>query len=69
MSDKPISEEKPNARRDVVKGIAVGVGGVSVSQWSKPIVETVVLPAHAQTTTPGETVLERPLQGGAIGRA
>ena len=65
MSDETKSQDEKNSRRDIVKGIALGVGGVSVSQWSKPVVETIVLPAHAQTTREGETVLERPLQGGA----
>lgn len=40
-------------RRDVVKGVALGLGGMTLSQWSKPVVETIVLPAHAQTSPGG----------------
>ena len=38
------------ARRNLVKGVALGVGGVSLSHWSKPVVQDVILPAHAQTS-------------------
>lgn len=31
---------------------------MTLSQWSKPVVETVVLPAHAQTT-PGGSITQR----------
>lgn len=60
MSDS--DNKKPDAskqaqdqrRRGVVKGgVALGIGGVTLSQWSKPVVETVVLPAHAQTSPGG----------------
>ena len=39
------------SRRDALKK-TVTVGGVSValSSWTKPVVESVILPAHAQTT-------------------
>jgi hypothetical protein len=40
------------ARRGVVKGMALGLGGITLTQWSKPVVESVILPAHAQTTGP-----------------
>lgn len=43
------------ARRGVVKGVALGLGGLTLSQWSKPVVETIVLPAHAQTSPGGGT--------------
>ena len=39
-------------RRDVVKGMALGLGGLTLTQWSRPVVESVILPAHAQTTGP-----------------
>ncbi|GJL83747.1 MAG: hypothetical protein DHS20C01_33810 [marine bacterium B5-7] len=44
-------EAVTKSRRDVVKK-TVAVGGITValSNWSKPVVESVVLPAHAQTT-------------------
>ncbi len=61
-SERDGAEPDGDKRRNVVKGLAVGVGGVSLSQWSKPVVETVVLPAHAQTT--GGVRLTEPAQGG-----
>jgi hypothetical protein len=39
-----------------VKGVALGLGGVTLSQWSKPVVETVILPAHAQTSPDGPSI-------------
>lgn len=50
----PSVDEKGQAsdgRRDALKK-TITVGGVSValSGWTKPVVESVVLPAHAQTT-------------------
>ena len=39
-------------KRRIVTGIAVG-GAVALSQWQKPIVQAIVLPAHAQTTGAG----------------
>ena len=50
MSKHESSDKSSEKRRSVVKGVALGVGGLSISQWSKPMVETVVLPAHAVTT-------------------
>lgn len=41
-----------DTRRRFVKGAALGAGGMTLSQWTRPIVEKVVLPAHAQTTGP-----------------
>ena len=35
-----------NSRRSVLKGLAVGTPAV----WAKPIVDSVILPAHAQST-------------------
>ena len=49
--------EKPISRRKVIKTLALG-GGVTTgtllfpSEWTKPLVEAVYLPAHAQTTGP-----------------
>lgn len=50
--------EAGNGRRKLVKGIAAGGGIVTGArfmpgEWSKPVVESVVLPAHAQAT-PGD---------------
>jgi hypothetical protein len=51
-----MSEDKNNSRRKVLK-IAAGAGLVAGSKanwesnkWTKPVVETVLLPAHAQTS-------------------
>ena len=45
-----------NSRRKILKqtlaGGAVISAGVASSKWSKPVVDSVVLPAHAQTSTP-----------------
>ena len=40
------------SRRDALKK-TVTVGGVSIAlaSWTKPVVESVILPAHAQTTS------------------
>ncbi len=53
MSEQQQPAKSPKGRRNIVKGIAVGAGSVTISQWSKPVVETVVLPAHATTTGVG----------------
>jgi len=63
MSEKQNNDDTQESRRGVVKGIALGVGGVSVTQWTKPVIETVVLPAHAQTTA-GRVVVTAAVQGG-----
>lgn len=41
------------SRRGIVKGVALGVGGLTLTHWSKPVVQNVVLPAHAQTSPGG----------------
>ena len=40
-------------RRKLLVGLTGGIAGISQipAQWSKPIVDTVLLPAHAQTST------------------
>lgn len=43
---------RDDKRRKLVKGAALGVGGITLTHWSRPVVESVVLPAHAQTTGP-----------------
>lgn len=46
--------QDPRARRRLVKSLAASGGlaavGKAVTDWNKPIVESVLLPAHAQTT-------------------
>lgn len=43
-------------RRDLLKALTLGGGAVTVTklpaQWTTPVVDSVVLPAHAQTTGP-----------------
>lgn len=52
--DEVLPEERDSAlsnRRDALKK-TITVGGVTIALggWTKPVVESVVLPAHAQTT-------------------
>ncbi len=51
-SSQDKSDKEAVKRRDIVKG-GLAVGGMTfmLSEWKKPVVETIVLPAHAQTTT------------------
>ncbi len=55
-------------RRDLLKALTIGGGAVATTQvpstWSKPVVESVILPAHAQTTE-SETTSTRTFFGGA----
>jgi len=45
--------KKRNAgRRKALKALAAGGGVAVLSKWSKPVIESVVLPAHAQATGP-----------------
>ena len=37
-------------RRRLVKALGAGASGVIVSQWSKPIVDSVIVPLHAQAS-------------------
>ena len=52
---------KKDSRRKLLKSIAAGSGAVVAGKslpesWSKPFVDSVVLPAHATTTDATETV-------------
>jgi len=52
MSDKKLGD----SRRKLLKSIAAGSGAIVAGKsmpnsWSKPVVDSVVLPAHAETTT------------------
>ncbi len=60
MEDKKITN-----RRKVILGLTGGIAGVSQlpSRWTKPVVDSVILPAHAQTsvtTTPAPTTTAAP---------
>ena len=46
----PKSSSSENSRRKALKALTLGTGAVMASQWSKPVVESVILPAHAQTS-------------------
>jgi len=37
-------------RRQALKAITVAGGGIVATKWSKPVVQSVVMPAHAQTS-------------------
>lgn len=45
--------KKSDPRRSLLKTLAVGgvAGAALPTQWSKPMIDSVVLPAHAQTTS------------------
>lgn len=48
-------DEAGTARRRLLKAVTAGIGGATIlphlpSSWSRPVVESVVLPAHAQST-------------------
>jgi len=56
--DQPITEAEaaqPGQRRQALKNILLGSGGVvaaaTAGKWVRPVVESVVLPAHGQTST------------------
>ena len=55
QSSAPRQGEQKPARRKVLKTIAAGGGAVALGkslpeQWSKPVVDSVLVPAHAQAT-------------------
>ena len=52
QQQSPVSGARDDKRRKLVKGAALGVGGITLTHWSRPVVESVVLPVHAQTTGP-----------------
>ncbi|MGA8259398.1 MAG: twin-arginine translocation signal domain-containing protein [Arenicellales bacterium] len=52
MNDKPGKTAKNTSRRKLltgtaVLGAAIGAGGVLPKEWTRPVVESVLLPAHA----------------------
>ena len=46
------TQDKDDSRRSLLKKLAVGglAGAAMPSQWSRPVIDSVVLPAHAQTS-------------------
>jgi hypothetical protein len=58
MSDKKSADEKLEKRRKALKNILAGSGTVVSAaamqdKWARPVIETVILPAHAQTSFVG----------------
>lgn len=55
--DKTPAATPASARRRLVAGIglgsAAGVAGMLPARWTKPVVDSILLPAHAQATQPG----------------
>lgn len=66
MSDKKTTEstaDTSSGRRRLLKAIAGGGGALAAGaslpdKWKKPVIDTITLPAHAQTTPPADE--ERP---------
>jgi len=55
MSDNTKNDTKTNSRRQVLKATLAGTGAVIAGkslpeQWSRPVVDSIVLPGHAQTS-------------------
>ncbi len=64
--DNPLTESRSEkqrpARRKLLKSIAIGGGAAALGktlpeQWSKPMVDSVLVPAHAQATQPPQRSL------------
>ena len=54
MSEEKDTKSTSNSRRKALKTIGVGgvLAGSIPSSWTKPVVKSVILPAHAQTSQP-----------------
>jgi len=51
-TDQEVDIKNKNRRKILAKGSAIaGVAAVSQTQWAKPIMDSIILPAHAQTST------------------
>ena len=58
MSEDTKTNKNTNARRAILKSMAAGGGAIAAGKmvpekWTQPVIESVVLPAHAQTS-PGD---------------
>jgi len=47
------SRSTDSTRRRLLKGITIGGTAFTVSEWSRPVVESIVLPAHANGSPGG----------------
>jgi len=55
-SDKPSGDRRKTLKTLLVgSGVALAAGKTLPDKWTKPVVDSVILPAHAQTTTPPDT--------------
>ena len=68
MTDKNSSE----SRRKLLKSIAAGSGAIVAGKslpesWSRPVVDSVMLPAHAQTSPPVQTIFAGPSDPSSVG--
>lgn len=53
MTDKKSNENRRNLLKSIAAGSGVIVAGKSLPEsWSRPVVDSVMLPAHAQTSPP-----------------
>lgn len=70
-TDNEHPEQKKQKRRSTLKTLVAGGGTLTLSalpsQWVKPVVDAVTLPAHAQTTGPAAALNGFNVQGQAIG--
>ena len=65
MTDKKSSESRRNLLKSIAAGSGVIVAGKSLPEsWSRPVVDSVMLPAHAQTSPPGSTIYASAFSGG-----
>jgi len=61
--------EKKISRRDLIKALIAGSGGIVAAgfvpeKWLQPVVKSGVLPAHAQASAPEPTPIPDYIQGG-----
>ncbi|MCP4010195.1 MAG: hypothetical protein GY726_11865 [Proteobacteria bacterium] len=64
-----MNNKSNDSRRKLLKSIAAGSGAVVAGKslpdsWSKPVIDTVMIPAHAETTNDNESDVPAVLCGG-----
>ena len=50
MSGEPDNNASSGARRTAIKNITLAGGSIAVTKWTAPVIESIVLPAHAGLT-------------------